>query len=304
MWYPPIDSHDTGLLETGDGHCVYWESSGNPSGVPVLVVHGGPGGGSTPNSRRWFDPRRYRIIVVDQRGCGRSTPHASITNNTTGHLVADIEALRQRLGVDRWTLMGRSWGSTLALAYAEAHQDRVCRIVLSGVFTARRTELDWLYGGGAARHFPAAWNRFRRGVAAGEATEVIAAYYRHLTGGDRGAQYMAARAWCAWEHALSSQNRVPLEDDDEMLLARARLEAHYFANGAFLAEGQLMANVDRLNGIAGVIVQGGDDYVTPPAIAQELCAAWPEASLRLIPGAGHRSTEPEIMRALVDAFDE
>ena len=219
MWYAPIEPYNHDFLDTGDGHFVYWETSGHPAGVPILVVHGGPGGGATPNSRRWFDPRRYRIIVFDQRGCGRSTPHACITANTTPDLLADMEALRHRLGVGRWVLWGRSWGSTLALAYAEAHPDCVVRLVLSGVFTAQRSELDWLYRGGSARLFPAAWDRFRMAPAAAGSADGIAAYHGALTCGDAGVERTAARAWCEWEHTLSSAGTIPLEDDDAMVVA-------------------------------------------------------------------------------------
>jgi proline iminopeptidase len=269
----------------------------------VLVVHGGPGGRSTPNSRRWFDPRRYRIIAYDQRGCGRSTPHACIADNTTAHLLADIETLRERMKVDRWTLMGRSWGTTLALAYAEAHPERVVRLVLCGVFTARRSELDWLYRGAAGQRFPSAWVRFCGSLPATERSEPIAAYYRRLTCGDAGIEAAAARQWCEWEQTLATGGDV-LSDDDMTVLARARLQAHYFVSDSFLLEDHLLLNADRLRGIPGVIIQGADDQVTPPGAAADLCLAWPEALLRLIPGAGHRSTEPEIMRSLVDAFDD
>lgn len=303
MWYPPIEPYDRGVLDTGDGHCMYWETSGNPAGMPVLVVHGGPGGRSTPNSRRWFDPRRYRIIAYDQRGCGRSTPHACIADNTTAHLLADIETLRERMKVDRWTLMGRSWGTTLALAYAEAHPERVVRLVLCGVFTARRSELDWLYRGAAGQRFPSAWVRFCGSLPATERSEPIAAYYRRLTCGDAGIEAAAARQWCEWEQTLATGGDV-LSDDDMTVLARARLQAHYFVSDSFLLEDHLLLNADRLRGIPGVIIQGADDQVTPPGAAADLCLAWPEALLRLIPGAGHRSTEPEIMRSLVDAFDD
>jgi proline iminopeptidase len=249
MWYAPIEPYERGVIETGDGHEVYWEVSGNPSGRPVLVVHGGPGGGSTPTSRRWFDPRRYRIIQCDQRGCGRSTPHACRTRNTTAHLIGDMETLRERLQVERWMLMGRSWGTTLALAYAESHPERVSRMVLVGVFTARRCELDWLYRGGAAQWFPVAWDRFCRPLKAIAAEDPIAAYYCRLTCGDQDIERQAARSWCAWEHTLATGDAIPLDDNDATLVARARLEAHYFVNDAFFTDGQLIANAQRLSGI-------------------------------------------------------
>lgn len=303
MWYPPIEPREHGILPTLDGHGVYWEWSGNSEGEPVLVVHGGPGARSHPNSRRWFDSRRYRIVQLDQRGCGHSTPYAAIVKNTTTHLVADMESLRCRLGIDRWTLFGRSWGTTVALAYAQAHRDRVVRLVLAGIFTARRSELAWLYGGGAAARHPAAWERLCRHVGAHETRDdLIAAFHGRLTSENGEIVVAAARAWCAWEHTLATGHDT-LSEDDRSLVARARIQTHYLANAGFLAEGQIIANADRLAGLPGIVVQGGDDVVTPPTTAEELCARWPGVVLRLIDGAGHESTDPETMRALLDTFD-
>jgi proline iminopeptidase len=280
MLYPPVVPHRTGLLDVGDGHHVYWEVSGHPEGWPVVVLHGGPGGGCTDRSRRWFHPDYFRIVTFDQRGCGRSTPHAGIEHNTTQHLVSDLESLRVVLGIDRWVLMGRSWGATLALAYAEQHPNRVDAIVVSGVFTARRFELDWLYSADVAR-----------------------ACYRLLTCGTAAAQRAAARAWCAREDAVASTVSTPAALDDRTALARARIGAHYFLNRYFLVDGQLLVNADRLRGIPGVIVQGRDDAVTPSISACDLHGAWPESRLEIVDEAGHSSADSALMRALVDATD-
>jgi proline iminopeptidase len=280
MIYPPVMPHRTGRLDVGDGHHVYWEVSGNPEGWPVVVLHGGPGGGSTDRSRRWFHPGYFRIVTFDQRGCGRSTPHAGIEHNTTKHLISDLESLRGVLGIDRWVLMGRSWGATLALAYAEQHPNRVAAIVVSGVFTARWFELDWLYSADVAR-----------------------AYYRILTCGAVGTQRAAARAWCAREDAVASNVSTPPAPDDRTALARARIGAHYFLNRYFLVDDQLLVNADSLRGIPGVIVQGRDDAVTPPISACDLHDAWPESRLEIVDDAGHSSADSALMRALVDATD-
>lgn len=303
MWYPPIDPHQCGLLDVGGGHRLYWETCGNPRGLPVLFLHGGPGGSCTPNSRRWFDPRRYRIIAFDQRGCGRSLPHGHIDNNTTAHLLGDIESVRLALGVERWMIMGRSWGSALAVAYAEQHPDRAIAMVLSGVFTARHSELNWLYGGGAAQWCPDAWSRFIAPLGSDYQHNLVAAYHARLTTGDSALQIQAARAWCEWEHALTTRRPIPLPDNEAAIVRRARLQAHFFLHRAFLAEGRLLADAHRLRGVEGVIVQGAEDRVTPPITALELHRAWPGSELRVIPGAGHSSTEPDVMRALIDATD-
>lgn len=303
MWYPPIEPYQSGVLDVDGGHRLYWEISGNPRGIPVLFLHGGPGGGCTANSRRWFDPRRYQIIAFDQRGCGRSVPHASIEHNTTAHLLADIEALREALGVRRWVIMGRSWGAALVLAYAEEHPDRVTAMVLSAVFTARQSELAWLYGGGAAARFPGAWRQFVATIGSGHQADAIEAYHARLTCGDSAVEGAAARAWCEWEHALSTCMPVAFRDGEHAIRARARIECHYARHHAFLAEGQLLANADRLRDIAGVIVQGADDMVTPPVTAEELHQAWAGSAFHLIPDAGHTSTEPGMMRALLDTTD-
>lgn len=302
MWYPVIAPFESGWLAVADGHRLYWEMCGNPRGAPALFLHGGPGAGCTANSRRWFDPGRYCIILFDQRGSGRSTPLAGLEHNTTPHLIADVEALRGALGVERWLLFGRSWGAALALAYAEAHPLRVAAMVLSAVFTARTSELDWLYRGGASRLFPEAWARFVTAIADGDRSDPIAAYYFRLTCGDRDAERAAARDWCRWEDALSG---VPLNGlaADETRRARARIEAHYFRHDAFLIDGQLLAEAHRLRGIPGAIVQGADDTVTPSETAEALHRAWPGSSLTLVPGGGHESSHPGTMRALIEATD-
>ena len=288
----------------GNGHELYWEMCGNPHGRPALFVHGGPGGGCTANSRRWFDPARYCIILFDQRGCGRSSPHACLDHNTTDHLLSDIEALRVALDVDRWLLFGRSWGATLAVAYAEDHPERVTALVLSSVFMARQSEIDWLYRGGAARLLPEAWARLLEPLANPDRADPIAAYYRRLTCGDAEVERAAAAEWCRWEDALSAAPPSHRVVDERGLRARARIEAHYFAHQAFLHEGQLLDKARRLTGIPGIIVQGQDDAVTPPETACALHEAWPGSLLRMVPGSGHESTEPSMMRALVDATDE
>lgn len=305
--YPPIEPYESGRLEVDAGHSLYWESCGSPRGLPALFLHSGPGGGCTANSRRLFDPQSYRIILFDQRGCGRSRPQGSLLANTTAHLVSDIETLRRRLGVERWLLLGGSWGAALALAYAEEHLERVSAIVLRGVFTARRSELRWLYENGAAQLLPEAWERFRSPIPAGERHDLAGAYHARLTSGDPALERAAARSWCAWEDELISRGwpapppRAAASPQEEARqLALARIEAHYALHAAFLEEGQLLVNARRLAAIPGVIVQGGRDAVTPPRTAFDLHAAWPNAELRLT-DAGHATCEPAILRELIAA---
>ena len=276
---------------------------GNARGRPALFLHGGPGSGCTPNSRRWFDPNRYCIILFDQRGCGRSTPHAGLDDNTTGHLIADMEALRVALDVDRWLLYGRSWGAALALAYAEDYPERVTAMVLSAVFAGGSSELDWLYRGGAAGLFPDAWSRFAGRIAESDRTDLVAAYYARLTCGDVETERAAARDWCDWENAIAARLPGTQVADEAGLRARARIEAHFFAHHVFLDEGQLLDRAHRLAGVPGTIVQGQGDAVTLPVTACALHEAWPGSSLRIVPDAGHESTEPDMMRALIDATD-
>lgn len=304
--YPPIEPYDSGLLDVGDGHRIYYEQSGNPSGKPVLFVHGGPGGGGEPGARRFFDPSGYRIVVLDQRGSGRSVPLASLEANTTGHLVADIERVRERLGIERWLVFGGSWGSTLSLAYAEAHPRAVTGLVLRGIFLARKKELDWFYRRGANAVFPEAWRRFVDPIPKEERDDILGAYHRRLTAGSREEQIEWARAWSAWEGAgsflIPDEERTAAFARPEVALALARIEAHYFVNGAFLSsETKLLDGVDALRSIPAVIVHGRYDMVCPVETAWELHERWPEADLRVVPDAGHSAYEPGILHELVEA---
>ncbi len=309
--YPPIEPYATGRLAVGDGHELYWEECGNPAGKPAVFVHGGPGGGIIPAYRRYFDPERYRIVLVDQRGCGRSTPHASepgadLSTNTTWHLVDDLEKLRQDRGIDAWQVFGGSWGSALALAYAEAHPDRVTELVLRGIFTLRRSELDWYYNGGAANLAPVWWRSFEAPLPSGFAGDRIAEYTRLLFDPDPAVHLPAGVAWTTWEAATSklvfSQDLVDEFSDPAFALAFARIENHYFVNAGWLAEGQLIAEVDRIRDIPGVIVQGIYDLPCPQVTADDLHRAWPEADYRLVL-AGHSASEPAIVAELVAATD-
>lgn len=301
--YKAIEPYDQRMLEVGDGHLVYVEQSGNPEGIPVVVCHGGPGGGSSPMMRRYFDPKVYRIVLFDQRGCGQSTPHASVEANTTWHLVADMELIRETLGIDKWVLFGGSWGATLALIYAQAHPDRVMHMVLRGVFLATRPELEWFYGGGAGFFFPELWDRFIRIIPREERGDLIAAYHRRLFSGELSEEIRYARAWSAWETALASvENRGVGGTGGPADYARAfaRLENHYFTNNAFLGEDQqILSNMDRIRGIGGTIVQGRFDMICPPKSAYLLSQSWPVADLRMVHHAGHALSEPRITEELV-----
>jgi proline iminopeptidase len=305
--YPSIEPYDHGYLNTGDGHLVYWELCGNPDGKPAVFLHGGPGAGSGPDHRRLFDPARYRVLVFDQRGCGRSTPHASLENNTTWHLVADIETLRQMMGVQQWLVFGGSWGSALALAYAETHPERVSALVLRGIFTLRRAELLWYYQDGASWLFPDRWHDFLAPIPPEERSDMMAAYRRRLIGGDSAAQLEAARAWSLWEARtitlLPSPGLEQQHGQDDYALAFARIENHYFVHHGFFAEAQLLRDAHRLAGIPGVIVQGRYDVATPARTAWDLHRAWPDAAFEMIADAGHSFSEPGILRALVAATD-
>jgi len=306
--YPPFEPFDAGMLRVSDVHKIYYEVSGAPDGKPVVVCHGGPGGGSTPSMRRYFDPSRYRIILFDQRGCGKSRPHADLTDNTTWHLVEDMEKLRRHLGIERWQVFGGSWGSTLAMAYAETHPDVVTELVLRGIFTLRREELLWFYQDGASWLFPDLWEGYLAPIPEAERGDLIAAYYKRLTGNDRAQQMRAAKAWSMWEGAtvslLPSEERVQAFSNDVFALAFARIECHYFEhNGFFERDDQILANVDRIRSIPGVIVQGRYDVCTPVKTAWDLHKAWPEAEFKLIDDAGHAASEPGIIDALVRATD-
>lgn len=310
--YPPIEPYDHGMLDVGDGNLVYWEVSGNPEGKPALVVHGGPGAGSTPGPRRAFDPARYRIVQFDQRGCGRSVPHASdpatdMTCNTTTHLLSDMEQLREQLRVSRWLLFGGSWGSTLTLAYAEHHPNRVSEIVLASVTTTRRSEIDWLYRG-VARFFPEAWERFRAGVPEAERDGNLVAAYAHLMEDpDPHVRARAATEWCAWEDAVVSleSNGRPNPYSDRAsaaLVAFVRIVTHYFSHGAWLEEGALLRDAVLLSGIPGVLIHGRLDLSSPLDTAWELAHAWPDAHLVVVDDAGHTGSTAMNER-LIEALD-
>ncbi|MGX9356077.1 prolyl aminopeptidase [Roseobacteraceae bacterium S113] len=305
--YPPIDPFDQRMIDVGDGHTVYVEQAGNPDGLPVVVLHGGPGGGCSPAMRRYFDPEVYRIVLFDQRGCGRSKPAASVKDNTTWHLVADIEAIRAMLGIEAWCVFGGSWGATLALIYSQAHPDRVRHIILRGVFMMTQVELDWFYGGGAGQFWPETWARFVDLIPHDERSDMIGAYHRRLFSGDMMQEVKYARAWSAWENALASvySNGQGGEAPADYARAFARLENHYFTNGGFLDyDGQILNEVDKIAHIPGVIVQGRYDMICPPQRAWELAQAWPNAELRMIRNAGHALSEPGISAELVRVMDE
>jgi proline iminopeptidase len=322
--YPPIEPYADGLLDVGPGppgHRIHWECCGNPDGKPVVFLHGGPGGGCKPDHRRAFDPARYRIVLFDQRGCGRSSPHAAdpdpavsaaaLEHNTTADLVADIERLRVHLGVERWQVFGGSWGSTLGLAYAQAHPERVTELMLRGIFTLRRWELDWFYGGGARALFPDLWERFIAPLAAelhgAGSVEIVQAYHRLLHDADASVAQRAALAWSGWEAAtITLRPRPSLVEsftEDAFALAFARIENHYMRHAGFFEEGQLVRGAARLVGIPGVIVQGRYDACTPMRTAWDLHRAWPDAELVVVEDAGHAFDEPGITHALVTATD-
>ena len=304
--YPPNDPYDQRMLDVGQCHRVYVEQCGNPAGIPVVVLHGGPGGGCSPSMRRYFDPEFYRIILFDQRGCGRSRPHASVVNNTTWHLVDDIEMIRRTLEIDAWIVFGGSWGATLALIYAQAHPSRVRNLVLRGVFLMTQRELDWFYGGGAGRFWPEVWNRFEALVPEDERGDLIGAYHRRLFSGDMQTETRFARAWSSWENALASIHSTGMggEAPGDYARAFARLENHYFTNAGFLDfDGQILAHAGRIKHIPGTIVQGRYDMICPPESAYALSKAWPAADLKLIRNAGHALSEPGISAELVGTMD-
>ena len=305
--YPQIEPFDQRMLDVGDGHRIYVEQCGHPQGAPVIVLHGGPGGGCSPAMRRYFDPAHYRIILFDQRGCGRSRPHASVTANTTWHLVADIERIRAALGIDRWIVFGGSWGATLALIYGETHPDRAVHLVLRGVFLATQAELDWFYGGGAGAFWPDRWREFVSPVPEGERADLIAAYHKRLFSGDTVEEVRFARAWAAWENALASvESHGPGGDaPGDYARAFARLENHYFTHKAFLEQdGQILRDIARLDDVPGIIVQGRLDMICPPVSAWRLAERWRRADLRMIPVAGHALSEPGISAELMRVMDD
>ena len=305
--YPAIDPYASGQLDVGDGHSIYWERAGTPGAKPAVFLHGGPGGGISPDHRRLFDPERYDVLLFDQRGCGRSTPHASLDANSTWHLVADIERLRVMMGVDRWLVFGGSWGSALALAYAQSHPDHVSELILRGIFTLRRQEIDWYYQEGASRIYPDKWERFLAPIAEKDRGDLLHAYHKILTGEDRTAQVAAARAWSVWEgetiRLLPDAALSATHDEDAFALAFARIENHFFVHRGWLEEGQLIRDAGKLRDIPGVIVQGRYDMACPAETAWALHRAWPEARFEMIEGAGHAYNEPGILDALIRATD-
>lgn len=309
-YFPPVEANRTGRLAVGDGHELYWEESGNPNGKPVVFVHGGPGGGTEPKQRRFWDASKYRIVLFDQRGCGQSTPFASLEHNTTWHLVADMEKLREHLGIERWQVFGGSWGSTLALAYAQTHPSRVTELVLRGIFLLRKWEIDWFYQDGTSHLFPDAWEQYLAPIAPDERHDLVRAYYRRLTSVDPRVRAEAARAWSQWEgrtsYLLPNEAYLSKTGDDAFADAFARIECHYFMHGGWL-EGEkallAKANVDVMRHLPGTIVQGRYDVVCPMESAWALHRAWPEADLRIVEDAGHAAFEPGILHELVEATD-
>lgn len=305
--YPPIEPYSAGTLDVGEGHRVYYERVGTPGAKPAVFLHGGPGGGLSPEHRRLFDPNRYDVMLFDQRGCGQSTPYAGLEANTTWHLVSDIERLRALAGVNKWLVFGGSWGSTLALAYAETHPDRVSELVLRGVYTVTKAELQWYYQFGVSEIFPEKWEKFQAPIPLSERGDMIAAYRSRLIGDDRATQLEAAKAWAIWEGETITLLPNPAFStsfgDDQFALAFARLENHYFVHDCWLEDGQLLRNAHRLRGIPGAIVHGRYDMPCPARYAYALHRAWPDAAFHLVEGAGHAWSEPGILDQLVRATD-
>ncbi|XP_058189657.1 proline iminopeptidase [Rhododendron vialii] len=302
--YPDIEPYSTGFLKVSDLHTIYWEQSGNPNGHPVVFLHGGPGGGTSPSNRKFFDPEFYQIILFDQRGAGKSTPHACLVDNTTWDLVEDIEKLREHLDIPEWQVFGGSWGSTLALAYSQSHPEKVTGIVLRGIFLLRKKEIDWFYEGGAAAIFPDAWEPFRDLIPENERGSFIDAYWKQLNSDDLETQYAAARAWTKWEmmtaHLIPNEEHIKKGDDDKFSLAFARIENHYFVNRGFLASDSfLLDNIEKIRHINTIIVQGRYDVCCPMMSAWDLHKAWPEADFKVVPDAGHSANEPGITAELV-----
>lgn len=305
--YPPLEPYNTGTLKVSELHTLYFEECGNPSGQPAIFVHGGPGGGVQPDLRRFFDPAHYRIILFDQRGCGRSTPHAELRENTTWDLVADMEKLREQLGIDRWLVFGGSWGSTLSLAYAETHPERVTHLILRGIFLLRSWEIDWLYQQGADVLFPDYWEEYIKPIPREERHDLLAAYHTRLTSPDKAVQVEAAQAWSKWEASTSrlhiDQSMIDKFGDEEFAIAFARIECHYFVNNGFMESNQLLRDAHRLRAIPTVIVHGRYDVVCPMRNAWELKRELPDAKLVISPTSGHSALEPENASALIEATD-
>ncbi|CAF1376106.1 unnamed protein product [Adineta ricciae] len=308
--YPEIEPYKTGMLKVSEIHSLYYEEVGNPDGKPIIFVHGGPGGGTDPRDRRFFDPKAYRILIYHQRGAGNSLPNACLEENTTWDLVEDLEKLRQHFNVDKWVLFGGSWGSTLSLAYAETHPERVKALVLRGIFCCRRKEMLWFYQEGASFMFPDAWDKYLEVIPVSERGDLMSAYYRRLTGNNEEEKLKAATAWSVWEMATSRLYVDPsyiarAADDAKFAVTFARIETHYFVHGAFMEEDeQLIKNADKLNNIPGVIVQGRYDVVCPPRSAWDLHKVWTKAEFHWVADAGHSSKEPGIVHQLVTATDK
>jgi proline iminopeptidase len=305
--YPPIEPYETGMLDVGDGHQLYYERCGTPGAKPAVFLHGGPGGGISPEHRRLFDPACYDLLLFDQRGCGRSTPHAGLEANSTWHLVADIERLRALMDVEQWLVFGGSWGSTLALAYAETHPERVSALVLRGIFTARESELDWYYQFGASEVFPEHWDAFLAPIPLDERGDLRTAYRKRLTGDDEALRLEAALAWTLWEGRtitlLPDPDLTAGFEDPHYALAFARIENHYFIHSAWLEDNQLIRDAHKLRAIPGTIIQGRYDMACPVRTAHALHQAWPEATFHLVEGAGHAFSEPGILDQLIRATD-
>lgn len=306
--YPDIEPYNEEFLKVSEIHTIYFEECGNPTGKPVVFIHGGPGGGISPGARQYFNPEKYRIVLVDQRGCGKSTPFAELRENTTSDLINDFETIRKKLKIDRWMIFGGSWGSTLGLAYAQAHPEVVTELVLRGIFLGRRKEIAWLYQHGASEVFPDMWEHYIAPIPQELRGDFLAAYHKLLTGDNEELKRKAAKAWSIWE---GSTSKLYIDDEsierfagEDFSLAFARIENHFFINQLFLEEAQLLKNAHKIRNIPGVIVQGRYDMVCPTASAWDLHKAWPEAKLEIIPDAGHSATEPGIIDALVKATDD
>lgn len=309
-YYPPLEPYRTGMLPVTDGHTLYFEESGNPNGKPVVFVHGGPGGGTEAKQRRFFDPAVYRIVLFDQRGCGKSTPFASLEANTTWHLVADMERLREHLKIEKWQVFGGSWGSTLALAYAQTHPARCTELVLRGIFLLRKWEIDWFYQEGTSHLFPDAWEKYLAPIPENERGDLVTAYYKRLTSPDAKVRSEAAKAWSMWEgrtsYLLPNEAYLSKTGEDSFADAFARIECHYFVNGGWLKDDKALLakhNIDKIRKIPGVIVNGRYDVVCPMESAWALHRAWPEAELKIAEDAGHAAHEPGILHELIEATD-
>ncbi|MGK7953213.1 MAG: prolyl aminopeptidase [Xenococcaceae cyanobacterium] len=306
--YPPLEPYQEGKLKVSALHTIHYEESGNPQGKPVIFLHGGPGGGITPMYRQYFDPQKWRIVIFDQRGCGKSTPYAELRENTTWDLVSDIEKLREHLQIEKWVVFGGSWGSTLALAYSQTHPNRCRGLILRGIFMLRPQELHWFYQSGASYIYPDAWQEYLKPIPFEERNDLISAYYKRLTSKDKNIRLEAARAWSIWEASTSklipSVQTIKRFGAEEFAEAFARIECHYFVNGGFFTtENQLLENVSRIRNLPGIIVQGRYDVVCPMITAWELHQLWPEAEFIVVPDAGHSVAEPGIRHALIEATD-